>query len=148
VPSHSANRTSPRVAGCDGLTTTPARNSPATRQSPSPARRRHEEPSLSLSAGSPRYVIDISAMASQTGTHLPMATPLRNVSCAEPPDLREAAIAWCDSCSDLARNLASGLRSGLDLEELRPVAVEKARAALRLTELLAELFEGDPPGWK
>ncbi|HSZ47090.1 MAG TPA: hypothetical protein VK823_17260 [Streptosporangiaceae bacterium] len=77
-----------------------------------------------------------------------MATPLRNVSCAEPPDLREAAIAWCDSCSDLARNLASGLRSGLDLEELRPVAVEKARAALRLTELLAELFEGDPPGWK
>lgn len=77
-----------------------------------------------------------------------MVTPLRSVTSAEPPDLREAAIACCDSCSDLARNLASGLRSGLDLEELRPVAVEKARAALRLTELLAELFEGDPPGWK
>lgn len=148
MPSHFANRTSPRVAGGDGLTTTPARNSPATRQSPRPARRRHEEPSFSQSAASPRYVNDISVMPSQTGTHLPMATPLRSVPCAEPPDLREAAIAWCDSCSDLARNLASGLRSGLDLEELRPVAVEKARAALRLTELLAELFEGAPAGWK
>jgi hypothetical protein len=90
-------------------------------------------------------VYHIPSMSPQTGTHPPMTTPFSTVPPvpAEPADLREAAIALCDSCSDLDRNLANGLRLGLDLEDLRSAAVEKARAGLRLTELLADLFEGD-----
>lgn len=72
-----------------------------------------------------------------------MTTPLQTVppTPAESEDLREAVIAWADSCAELASSLAGGLRSGKDFAAIEPSFVALARQNSALLETVGLLLD-------
>ena len=70
-------------------------------------------------------------------------TPLQTVPSAstESGDLREAVVAWADSCAELASSLAADLRRGQDFAEIEPAFVALARQNSALLETVGLLLD-------